>query len=282
MLLNKGAYSDRRVELNIMAHPGITPNAAMMSTNAIASFKVEYFGRAAHAAANPWLGINALDALVQGYNNFSMLRQQTMPGDIIQGYICDGGVATNIIHEYAAGKFAIRAKTHSRLEELRELVLKCFEAGSLSTGAKMKVTSDMSYKDHVPNRPLAKAYTRYFNALQPPEFGGPIATGEAADRENGVTLASTDQGDISYAMPSLHAGFTIIPGEGGQGPHNAGFAASAGTKDSYERAMRVAKSLAGVALEALRDEAFLAEVKERWREDMKAHKSAVPARNACC
>lgn len=275
MMLAKGAYSDRKVDLNVMAHPMITPNAAKMTTNAIASFKIEYFGTAAHAAANPWLGVNALDALVQGYNNFSMLRQQTMPGDIIQGYISDGGVATNIIHEYAAGMFSIRAKTHTRLEELQKMVLKCFEAGSLATGAKMTVTHDMSYKDHVPNRPLARAYTKYFNALNPPELGGSIATDERTDRENGLTLASTDQGNISYAMPSLHAGFTIIPGEGGQGPHNAGFAASAGTKDSFSRAMRVAKSLAGIALDALCDKEFLAEVKESWKEDMELRKSAV-------
>ncbi len=76
-------------------------------------------------------------------------------------------------------------------------------------------------------------------------------------------------------MPSLHAGFTIIPGEGGQGPHNAGFAASAGTKDSFSRAMRVAKSLAGIALDALCDKEFLAEVKESWKEDMELRKSAV-------
>lgn len=237
-----------------------------MKTTAISSFKVEYFGQAAHAAANPWLGINALDGLVSGYNNFSMLRQQTRPGDIIHGYISDGGVASNIIHAYAAGLFGVRSETQARTEALRDKVYDCFQAGSLASGAKVVITSKTEYKDMVSNRPLGKAYSQYFNALNPPV---PISENQDKDAETGTTQASTDQGDISYAMPSISPLFTLLPTPHGQGPHNPEFAEVAGTVDAYQRAVRVAKSLAGVALECLNNPKYLQQVKESWKNDMR-------------
>ena len=89
-----------------------------MSTTAYQSLHVAYRGRESHAAANPWLGINALDALVTAYNALSVLRQQTMPGDVIQGHITDGGLRPNVIHAHAAGTFVVRAPTQARLEDL--------------------------------------------------------------------------------------------------------------------------------------------------------------------
>jgi metal-dependent amidase/aminoacylase/carboxypeptidase family protein len=241
-----------------------------MRTTAYEQLKVEYFGRAAHAAANPWLGINALDALVSAYNNISMLRQQNMPGDIVQGYITHGGVAPNIIHAYASGQFVIRASTQSRLEELREKVHGCFEAGAKATGARLVLTKGGAYKDHVPNEELAQTYTRYFNALNPEHE---ILENAELDELRGTTLASTDQGDMSYAMPSLSPAFFIRPGPQGQGPHNPEFAQAARTKDAYEKAVRVGKGLAGVAVDVLGSRELLGRVKKSWRESMDAGSS---------
>lgn len=252
--------------MSLISHPNITPTSARLGTTAISGFKVEYFGVAAHAAANPWLGINALDALVQGYNNFSMLRQQTVPGEIIQGHITHGGDASNIIHKYAAGNFVVRADSAARLQILHDKVIKCFEAGAVATGATVKITPGGAYKNMVSNGPLADAFTRYYNPLGKDHL---IDTNSENDKANGKTQASTDQGDMSYAMPSISPMFEIRPGEGGQGPHNAGFAASAGTKESYARAIRVAKGLAGVAVDAMRDPSLVAAAKESWMQDMK-------------
>jgi metal-dependent amidase/aminoacylase/carboxypeptidase family protein len=91
-LLNAGAYKDHKVDISLISHPGIVADAAVTRTAAYSSFKVEYHGKEAHAAAAPWEGINALDALITAYNGISVLRQQTQPGDIIQGQITDGGL----------------------------------------------------------------------------------------------------------------------------------------------------------------------------------------------
>lgn len=276
-LIEAGAYKDHGVDINLISHPGITHDSALMRTTAYTRFKVEYFGREAHAAANPWLGINALDALVTAYNSLSVLRQQTMPGDIIQGHITDGGAAPNIIHAYAAGVFVVRADTRARLEELKKKVDGCFEAGATATGAKLKMTEEQAYADHVPNRVLARSYTRYFNCLVP-EKDNPdeppttrIPVDQDVDEARGVTRASTDQGDISYQMPSLSVGFSITPGPGGQGPHNPEFADAAGTRDAFERCLRVGKAMAGTALDVLSERKMLKDVKYAWEKDMERY-----------
>lgn len=273
-LIDAGAYKDHGVDINLISHPGIVQNCALMRTTAYTRFKVEYFGREAHAAANPWLGINALDGLITAYNSLSVLRQQTMPGDIIQGHITDGGAAPNIIHAYAAGVFVVRADTRARLGELKKKVDGCFEAGATATGARLRMTEEQAYADHVPNRVLARNYTRYFNCLVP-ENDDPheppisrIPVDQDVDEEKGVTRASTDQGDISYQMPSLSVGFSIVPGPGGQGPHNPEFADSAGTRGAFERCLRVGKAMAGTALDVLSERKLLKDVQSAWKKDM--------------
>ncbi|KAI1077120.1 hypothetical protein F5B20DRAFT_572433 [Whalleya microplaca] len=265
-LLEAGAYRDHKVDISLISHPGITNDTALMRTAAYTAFKVEYVGREAHAAASPWLGINALDALITAYNALSVLRQQTMPGDVIQGNITDGGVRPNVIHAYTAGNFVVRANTQARRDKLKMKVDSCFEAGATATGATLTMTPVQSYADHVPNHVLGGSYRRYFNALFPPHL---IPDNGDVDEIEGRTMASTDQGDISYAMPSLSSGFSIIPGPGGNGPHNPEFAKAAGTREAFERCLRVGKALAGTAVDVLTKEGLLAEVKKEWRREMK-------------
>lgn len=265
-LLEAGAYRDHKVDINLLSHPGIVKNHALMRTSAYTAFRVEYFGREAHAAANPWLGINALDALVTAYNALSVLRQQTMPGDVIQGNITDGGLRPNIIHAYAAGNFVVRSNTQARLRELKKKADACFEAGAVATGATLTISPVQSYADHVPNRLLADHYRRHFNELSPPEL---IPDNPEVDEIEGRTMASTDQGNISYAMPSLNVGFSIPAGPGGAGPHNPGFAEAAGTRVAFASCLRVGKAMAAVAVDVLGDSDLLDKVKKEWKEDIR-------------
>lgn len=207
-LLEAGAYSDHKVDLNLISHPGKVADSVLVRTNAYLNFKVEYFGKEAHAAAAPWEGINALDALITAYNALSVLRQQTMPGDIIQGHITNGGSAPNIIHAYAAGIFVVRALTKKRLAVLLEKVKMCFIAGAQATGAKLKITNIMGYDNQVPNLALGEVCREAMNKM-----GGSIPEQEL-DLIQGATQASSDQGNISYAMPSLSLGFAIDSVEG--------------------------------------------------------------------
>lgn len=239
-----------------------------MSTTAYQSLRVAYRGREAHAAASPWLGINALDALVTAYNALAVLRQQTMPGDVIQGHITDGGLRPNVIHAHAAGAFVVRARTQARLDALLEKVRGCFAAGAAATGAALDLRRGAAYRDHVPNRALGAAYARRFNALAPPA-GSVIATDPELDALRGRSGASTDQGDVSHALPSLSAGFAIPPGPEGNGPHSPDFTHASGTREAFARALRVAKALAGVAVDVLTVDGLLGRVQKEWEDNVR-------------
>lgn len=267
-LLEAGAYRDHSTDISLISHPGISHNSALVHTTCYTRVRVEYFGREAHAANSPWLGINALDALIIAYNGLSMLRQQTMPGDIIQGHITDGGTTPNIIHAYAAGNFVVRANNTSRLQDLRRKVDACFRAGSEATGARLKVTEEQTYADHVANWVLGASYARCWNSLDPPGY---IPT----DPVLGATevTASTDQGNVSHCMPSLNVSFAIPPGPEGNGPHSPDFASAAGTQEAFFRCLRVGKALAGTAVDVLTISGLLDQVKEQWKKDMKASQS---------
>ncbi|KAF1958380.1 putative amidohydrolase [Byssothecium circinans] len=260
-LLEAGAY--KNVDITLISHPGIFNNSPLVRTTAFARLEVEYFGKASHAANSPWLGINALDALVIAYNAVSVLRQQTMPGDVIGVSITNGGAAPNIIHAYAAGHFVIRANSSSRLEELQEKVGACIRAGAEATGARSEVKITQGYADHVPNRVLAASYTKYWNALPDAPYP-PIPPGGQFT----WVKASTDQGNLSYAIPSVNASFAIPPGELKGAPHSPDFEKASGMEEAFVAALRVAKALAGTAVDVLSLPGLVDEVKEQWRRDM--------------
>ncbi|KAL1706598.1 hypothetical protein EV121DRAFT_201025 [Schizophyllum commune] len=265
-LLDAGAYRDHGVDVSLMAHPGIVRPSALVRTAAYQKLTVEYFGKEAHAAASPWEGINALDGLITGYNAMSALRQQTMPKDVIGVNITYGGLAPNIIHAYAAAGVVVRSEDRYRLVELERRVRGCLEAGAAGSGAELKITTGGSYLDHTPNKALGRFYRHYFNRLGPK---GPIPPPEV-DWLTGFTSASTDQGNISYAMPSLHAGFYV---ESDAGPHTPKFTEAARTQQAHDSALMTGKALAATAVEVLSRKGLLKEIKEEWEKNVGSRKS---------
>ena len=269
LLLEAGAYND--VDISLISHPGLPNNSALVRTTAFTRLEAEYFGKAAHAANNPWQGINALDALIIAYNAVSVLRQQLRPDDIIGMNITDGGKAPNIIHAYAAGTFVIRAPSSARLDQLLQKVQACLRAGAEATGARLSQKIYPGYADHVPNRVLAASYTRFFNAIPNPVPSVPEPAIPPLDQYTYVK-ASTDQGNLSYVVPSVNASFSIPPGPEGGRNHTKDFEKASGTREAFEKAMRVAKALVGTAVEICGVEGLLEKVKEEWRKDMEKAK----------
>ena len=228
--------------------------------------------------------INALDALITAYNAISVLRQQTQAGDIIQGLlaseavndvsnsligqITNGGLRPNIIHAYAAGRFVVRSTSKARLEALKKRVVACFDAGATATGATLKLTPKMSYDDHMPNRTLGRTYRHFFSRL-----GGEIPTGEL-DFITSATQASTDQGNISYAMPSISPNFWLRSedkdGKQLGGPHTPDFEKAARTEESHELAKRAAKALAATAVDVITRPGLLEDAKKEFDEMTRA------------
>src|SRR5262249_61821017 len=105
----------------------------------IARVGFEFSANAAHPSAHPWEGVNALDAVIGTFNAFSMLRQQVRPECRIHGIITQGGAAPNIIPEFAAATFYVRAPRIDEMWKLHGRVVACAEGAARATGCTLKV-----------------------------------------------------------------------------------------------------------------------------------------------
>ncbi len=200
LLLERGAFSGAHAAM--MVHPAPF-DVVEMPIIAASMFEVQYTGKEAHASAFPELGINAADALTVAQTAIGLLRQHIKQTDRIHGIVTKGGEAPNIVPAHTAAKYIVRAKTLAALDSIRTKVLRCFEAGALATGAKLKVLGGQKpYAEMLHNGDIAAAYKRNMEALG---RVFPATSGGSAGRAAG----STDMGNISLAMPSIHPAIGI-------------------------------------------------------------------------
>lgn len=250
LLLNRGALEG--VDAAMMLHPA-PGDSAWANLIAIEQLHVRYHGRNAHAGAAPWAGVNALDAVVLAYTSISAMRQQMRPTDRVHGIITEGGVKPNIVPDTAAAEYYIRARNMAELTELRAKVVGCFEGAAMAAGCTVDIaTAGDPYAEVITNTAMADAYCdnmAHFELVLPK--GG----------HGGIAGASTDMGNISYAVPSIHPSFGI-PTEAVN--HTAGFTASAATPEAHRRMLRAAKALALTALDLYADPILLEAAKAEF------------------
>ncbi|KAG6860241.1 hypothetical protein C0995_013787 [Termitomyces sp. Mi166 len=228
----------------------------------------------AHASLSPWEGKNALDAAVLGYNNISALRQQLLPTHRVHGIIEGKDWVPGIIPDYAKMLYGIRFSFPGHIDESLEYiscyvraptrteaqatltrVLPCFEAAALATGCEVNITVTGSTFDLRQNSVLGDEVANITTA----NYG-------TVDYEWGIKSASTDFGNVTYALPSLHPGFAIPTVEDG-GNHTIQFAESATASDAHYACLDVTKALAATGVRVLLDDEFFAKVKEAYDED---------------
>jgi len=244
-----GAFD--HLDAAMMIHPA---NLDLTSMPCIAISEVEatYHGRAAHAAAMPYRGLNALDAVVTAYQTIAQLRQHIRQTERIHGIITDGGLAANIVPETAFCRFYVRAADVQQLADLKRRVQSCFEAGAVATGCKLDLRwGNTDYLDLKTNWPIASAFQRNAEGLGREFF--PIE-----DIPSGFA-GSTDMGNVSHRVPSIHPMFAIAPA--GVVIHNAEFATWAASERGDAAVLDGAKALAQTALDLMCEETLLERVK---------------------
>jgi amidohydrolase len=190
LMLDRGAFDG--VHAALMVHP--TPMEDLYPrVSAVAHMRVQYTGRESHAAIAPELGINAADALTVAQVAVGLLRQHLRAFDQVHGIVTHGGDATNVVPAHTEGTWMARSRSLGELEQLRPRVEHCFEAGALATGATL-VVSDVcppyAHMEH--DHDLAEMFRANAIAIGRPESN------------DGATTFSTDMGNVSLAMPSIH------------------------------------------------------------------------------
>jgi amidohydrolase len=237
-LIDAGVFAD--VHCALMIHPGPT-DVATPEVLAAQTLEVTYTGRSAHAGAYPERGINAGDAMVVAQVAIGQLRQALIASDRVHGIVTLGGEASNIIPSLTKANYMVRAGSAARLEEVRERVMRCFEAGALASGATIDVMLRPLYADMIHDPDLVRMYAANAEALGR-SFGGP----------SDFNRFSTDMGNVSYVVPSIHPVLGVEAH--GASNHQPAFAAATVTPSGDQAVFDGAVALAWTAIDAALDE----------------------------
>jgi amidohydrolase len=245
------------VDAAMMLHPG-GENLSAMRTLSRASMEVTFTGRAAHAAVSPHEGVNALDAAVLTLNAIALLRQQVTPDVRIHTIIREGGEAHNIIPEIARVGISLRSEDpRVMLDELRPRIENCIEGAALATGATADIEHlDPPYLSIQPNPILEQvvdeAYERIGRTTEP-------------HRED-VFPGSTDMGNVSQVVPSIHPNIEIVPG---LTMHSRRATELVGGEHGDRAVLDGAMMLAMTATALFRSPDLVARVKDEFREGVR-------------
>jgi amidohydrolase len=245
------------VDAAVMVHPADADLLAM-DVVALHQAHVTYTGEAAHAAAAPHMGRNALDAAVLGYVNVAALRQHIESGERIHGIISEGGERPNIVPRLTRAEWIVRSTTVARLEELKLRVMACLQAGADAAGCEMEAEwRDPVYADMIDSAAIGERYAANARAL-----GRVVRAPSPTTR----VVGSTDMGNVSYVVPSIHPMIQVAPP--GVPIHTPAFAGFAGGPEGDRAVIDGAKALAWTVADLWSDGRLVDLARSEWREQV--------------
>jgi amidohydrolase len=261
IMAERGAFDE--LDAAMMVHPG-THDSATTRALACIGLEVEFFGKAAHAAAHPETGINALEAMLLAFAAINSLRQHIRDKARLHGIITDGGEAPNVVPAHSAGSFLVRAEDEVYLEELKEKVLNCFVGAAAATGARLEYRwGEVLYAPLRNNLALAKLFQQNMNSLGRQM---PLASSEG--------MGSTDMGNVSQLVASIHPTVAIAP-EGVVG-HSPEFAKVAASPAGLKGMLDAAKALAMTVADLVASPETMASVKKEFGQAAKRLSNHAP------
>lgn len=228
--LEQGAFDNVDAALMIH-HSGHLTGAAtewpIGTSLAVTGMEFEFFGKPAHSAADPYNGVNALNAVIKLFTGIDALRQHVTMDARIHGIITHGGDAANVVPKYAAAKFFVRAASRGYLHELVQKVKNVAEGAALMTGCEVKITQDREMYDMRPSYVIGEVYQKNMQ-----EAGLDTSRGRTTRG-----FASTDFGNVSYKVPAITGSFAIsqepIPG------HSQQVVDASGSEFGYDQFIKV-------------------------------------------
>ncbi len=206
-LIYEGAFDD--VDLAMMMHANVkhTEQAfydAGGSSNGFVGKNVRYVGRAAHAAGHPDAGINALNAACLGIMGVNAIRERFREADYVRFHpiIASGGDLVNVIPDNVTMESYVRAANVEALKRYSEDINAALTAGASAIGAKCEIDDIPGYLPLQPDQALRDIL---------------VANAKTYFGEEGVGVgphntASTDMGDISHLMPTVHPWVECVTG----------------------------------------------------------------------
>ncbi|HEY4102687.1 MAG TPA: amidohydrolase [Polyangiaceae bacterium] len=249
-LLKAGVF--RGIDAAMMFHPF---DRDILAHQALCSMRIAmtYEGVPAHAAAAPFAGKSALTACMETFRLIDSQRVHFRDGVRVHGIITDGGQAVNVIVEHAASEFTLRAANSAELERVKEIVLRCARAAAMASDVKVSFKEKPGYREMRNNLTMAR------------RFGAALAAlgRDARETDTRVGAGSTDMGDLSLHLPSIHP-YLAICDEGESLCHEHRFAASAASDRGMQTMLVAAKAMARTALDLLEDPKLFSDVRREF------------------
>ena len=249
----------RDVDAALCVHPGSNRHELTHAELACAPIRIEFKGRAAHAASAPSEGINALDAMILVFNAVGLLRQQ-LPQDVrVHGIITRGGDAPNIIPDYTEAKFFVRAATVKRMMDVYRKMERITEGAATQTGCTglLEPMQRNLVDNIIPTPSFDAVYQRCLESL-----------GEKVYEKEGSPLGSSDIGNVSQVIPVIQPMIRIsdVPVAG----HSLEKRDACRSESGLRSISLGAKALALTALELIEDPALLERIQEEHRAEVEA------------
>jgi len=230
---------------DVLAHPALA-NIWLLFT---------FHGSPAHAAAAPHDGTSALTACMDTFRLIDGQRVHFKDGVRVHGYITNGGQAVNIIPELASCEISVRARDTVELARVRGIVERCARAAAMASDVKLETASRTGYRDMRNNMTLARRFGAHLGSVgrKPLETDARVGAG------------STDMGDVSHVVPSIHPYLAIVD-EGAALCHQHAFEKAAGSDRGVTTALDAAKAMGRTAIELLLDEDLRRAVRAEWEK----------------
>lgn len=243
-LVQHGAFDD--VDAAMSVHPGHRDSIGG-SSRASHPLEIQFFGRASHAASAPEQGANALYGLVLALNSIWGLRSQLRDDVRLPGIITHGGSAPNVIPDYARALLSLRAADADYLENVVvPRVRACAEGAALATGTRVECRHyEPLFRELRQNVALSQLFKRQLESL-----GRHNVEVRPPDRRGG----STDVGNVSHVVPTIHPTVAIVPEGVSVSAHTREFAEATISETGLQGMLDATRAMALTALEFMLDE----------------------------
>ncbi len=249
--IESGAFEG--VDLAMMFHPfdrDILAHPALANTYVSFAFK----GVPAHGAAAPHEGKSALTACMDTFRLIDGQRIHFKDGVRVHGFIKEGGKAVNIVVEDAVCEFSVRARDLAELERVQAIVERCGKAAAMASDVTVKVGVRRGYRDMKNNMTVARRFGEHLAGLGR----------KAYETDARVGAGSTDMGDVSHVVPSIHP-YGAVVDEGQPNIHTHEFASATKSERGMETALVMSKAMARTAAEIMSDQKLREEMSTEWR-----------------
>jgi aminobenzoyl-glutamate utilization protein B len=282
-MIEAGAWDG--VDVNISWHPSANTEADVQSSLALVDFMVEFYGQAAHAAADPWNGRSASDALELYTQGINYYREHVKPTVRMHYHIQDGGQVVNVVPDYSRLWVRVRNSDRAGMMPVYEQVMKMAEGAAIMANVEYKVSLISGIHEVLVNRTGGAIMQKNLELLGPIEYTQEeIAFGKKIQEMTGKPQVgmdskisplletrenpgggSTDVGDVSWNVANINLGVTVAPK--GTPWHSWAVVACGGMSIGHKGMLQATRAMAMTMVDLFEDpekvEAVKAEFVER-------------------